>query len=242
MRISNLFAVIIATMVHATAGEPLTFLRHNAVGWGTAQVFDGGPTVSDSGGTEDSDDSSMSFLAVDFTPGGSFGAAASAGGRSRITNFEQSMTIVVDLSVGYSPSVFPGGDNPGGMAEGGIDSVIEFVMPVDELEWDYGLTIDQRNSSAMCNVKPRPAIALRQGAVFSPLAKGGYWGVSTGVALRFTERTSPGPSFVRRGGRGILSHPRDPSSVCRHSTLHMAEFLLTNNRHFKGFRKLSSRI
>ncbi len=142
MRISNLFAVMIATMVHATAGEPLTFLRHSAVGWGTAQVFDGGPTVSDSGGTEDSDDSSMSFLAVDFTPGGSFGARASAAGRSSIASFEQSMGIVVDFVSKYSPSVFPGGDNPGGMAEGRIDSVIEFVMPVDELEWIYALRVE----------------------------------------------------------------------------------------------------
>ena len=45
------------------------------------------------------------------------------------------MTIDVRMTAGYFPSLF-GGDNPGGMAEASLSSVIEFIMPdaaADEL-------------------------------------------------------------------------------------------------------------
>ncbi len=222
MRISSLFAVMIATMAQVAAGEPLTFLRHNAVGWGTAQVFDGGPTASDSEGTVDPNDSSISFVALDATMSGSFGAGASAAGRSIIGSLEQSMGIFVNLSVGYSPSNFPGGDNPGGMAEGGIDSVIEFVMPVDELEWIYAL-----------RVEPEAPFQGFAQAVFQNLTTGevlfdlteptavldATLRASTGDVMRLTTNLSGFGSMGPGSGRGYRAEARmiltipEPSSL-----------------------------
>jgi hypothetical protein len=128
----------------ARAGD-FTFLRHEASGSGWSNLFDGGPVVTAEGSTSGPTDERMSFGADDrsATPG-SFGAVASAAGRSVIVNLAQfdGFNVMVTLSTRYSPSAFPGGDNPGGAAEGELFSVIEFVMPADQVLWGYQLSID----------------------------------------------------------------------------------------------------
>ena len=118
---------------------------HEASGSGSANVFDGGPTDFDTGATTEPTDHFMSFLALDFTDtSGSFSANAKAGGRSQVVEAsDTTFRISVDLVVGYFPSGFPGGDNPGGQAEGELTSVIEFTMPAEKLTWYYQLLIDE---------------------------------------------------------------------------------------------------
>ena len=117
---------------------------HEASGSGSANVFDGGPTDFENGTTTDPSDHFMVFLASDDTMPGSFGASALAGGRSHIIEAtDEVFRLRVDLLVGYFPSGFPGGDNPGGMAQGELTSVIEFTMPADELQWFHQLLIDE---------------------------------------------------------------------------------------------------
>ncbi len=53
------------------------------------------------------------------------------------------MQIDLEFIALYIPSFNPGGDNPGGAAEGELHSVIEFIMPTDELRWFYDLRIDE---------------------------------------------------------------------------------------------------
>ena len=128
----------------ARAGE-ITFSWHEFTGSGTANVFDGGPPVTQSGTISGPDLAGALFSVSDDTRPGSFGAGATASGSSLITLLDDALGIDVRLDTDYSSSLFGGGDNPGGMAEGSLTSVIEFVMPVDELEWIYGLGIDQRD-------------------------------------------------------------------------------------------------
>jgi hypothetical protein len=51
------------------------------------------------------------------------------------------MRILVDFDTTYSPSLFPGGDRPGGTAEGRLSSVIEFPLPAEDVFWAYQLLI-----------------------------------------------------------------------------------------------------
>ncbi len=115
---------------------------HDASGSGTSNVVDGGPLEIGSQTTVDNQDSGMGFGALDSTGQGSLSADAAGTGRSRISNVtDEQIQISVDLTAGYFASPFPGGDNPGGMAEAELFSVIEFTMPVDKLHWGYSLTI-----------------------------------------------------------------------------------------------------
>ena len=126
----------------ADAGE-FTLLYHEASGSGTANVFDGGLPVSDSVDVGGPIVSRISFLASDLTRPSSLGAGASAAGKSRIIAEGQQMNVRVDFGAVYYPSHFPEGDRPGGRAEGSLYSIIEFLMPADEIEWAYGLWIDE---------------------------------------------------------------------------------------------------
>jgi hypothetical protein len=117
---------------------------HVASGNASANVFDGGPTVFNDGATTDASDGSMVFGAHDNTMPGSFGAGASASGRSKILDSTDTLfRFTVDLFAGYFPSFQPGGDNPGGEAESELHSVIEFQMPEDVVGMSYQLIIDQ---------------------------------------------------------------------------------------------------
>ncbi len=136
---------VLAGLLCGQAGaEGIWQWTHEASGSGTANVFDGGPLVFDSDSTFGTTDSRMSFIAVDQTFPGSMGADAMGAGRSHILpSPEDTFRFRVDLIAGYFPSVFPGGDNPGGLAEAELSSVIDFVMPADEVQWNYQLLIDQ---------------------------------------------------------------------------------------------------
>ncbi len=139
----TILAATLGTVAMQTAnGEGVSLSFHEASGSGTANVFDGGPPASHSDSTFDPSDRDMLFGAVDRTRPGSLGAAATASGASTAVSHDDSMTVRVDFVAQYGGSLFPGGDNPGGMAEGEVASVIEFIMPVDELDWLYELRID----------------------------------------------------------------------------------------------------
>jgi hypothetical protein len=84
----------------------------------------------------------MSGGASDITQPGSFGATAFGGGSSSIVIIEDQMVLDLRFTAAYFPSLFPGGDNPGGAAEAELSSIIEFVMPFDDVIWGYFLTID----------------------------------------------------------------------------------------------------
>ncbi len=133
-----------AAVAHATE---LWQWTHDASGSGMSNVMDGGPPVVRSVATEGLDDGRITFTAADRTRPGSQGASASAGGTSIVESFENFdgsfvMNITVDLLVGYFPSSFPGGDNPGGSASGEVHSLVEFVVPKDNAIWFYDFFID----------------------------------------------------------------------------------------------------
>jgi hypothetical protein len=122
---------------------------HQASGSGTANVFDGGPVEEDSRATTGLDDPSMTFGAFDRTQPGSLGARARVLGESRILGAsDYSFGVQIGYSVGYFPSSFAGGDDPGGEAEGSLSSVIEFVAPVDDPAWSYLMNLRQDPTNA----------------------------------------------------------------------------------------------
>ncbi len=132
--------IALVTLSHASArADSVWMWTNSATGEGFAQVFDGGPLVTDSVDLQDTMAPFLSFRATDATRPGSLGADASANGASRVVEFDQSMRLLADFHVSYASSLSPGGDRPGGRAEGSFTSIVEFVMPVDELEWFYGL-------------------------------------------------------------------------------------------------------
>ncbi len=136
--------IALVTLSHASArADSVWMWTNSATGEGFAQVFDGGPLVTDSVDLQDTMAPFLSFRATDATRPGSLGADASANGASRVVEFDQSMRLLADFHVSYASSLSPGGDRPGGRAEGSFTSIVEFVMPVDELEWFYGLGITE---------------------------------------------------------------------------------------------------
>jgi hypothetical protein len=136
------FGFWLSAFAAARAGaEGFSFSLHDASGSGMANVFDGGDPVFRSGSTEGPSDSLMSFVADDGTQPGVFGADATGAGASFIIADVDRLVVGVELIAAYDPSSFPGGDNPGGMAESDVISIIEFVLPVDEVIWGYHLRI-----------------------------------------------------------------------------------------------------
>ena len=131
------------TFVASAQAAEFTFSSHVASGSGSANVSDSGPLMLDSDSTFDAADPRMSYSAVDQSSAGSLGAVALSSGRSEVLVLGPEMWFELDLDVTYLPSLFPGGDRPGGMAEGELSSVIEFPLPLDEIEWSYKLRIDQ---------------------------------------------------------------------------------------------------
>jgi hypothetical protein len=134
--------IAVTSPQHSVAGNIWDW-SHHAAGSAVANVFDGGPIVFAEENTDSGDGSSLLHGASDSTMPGALGAGASGTFSSRV--FEPTddlFRIAVRLSASYSGSLFPGGDNPGGMAESELFSIIEFAMPLDTLTWDYRLDID----------------------------------------------------------------------------------------------------
>lgn len=147
MRFRRIVPVLTALGVLSphVGGDVIPFTFHSFCGSALANVFDGGPPEYAAGcflnpplpwGAE--------VLAADDTETpGSLGAFARALAGSSVFSSQAEWGVNIRFSAGYYPSGFPGGDNPGGMAEAHMVSVIEFVMPVDELGWRYWLRIDE---------------------------------------------------------------------------------------------------
>jgi len=138
----HVLTVVILGFARAQGGE-FTFSRHIASGWGTAQVFDGGPPVTDSDAITLGNASRMSFAADDATRSGSRGAVAQAFGRSIVGTAPDALGIEVVFRATYDPSLFEDGDRPGGTSEGKLSSLIEFEIPARELIWFYVFDVDR---------------------------------------------------------------------------------------------------
>ncbi len=111
----------------------------------TANVLDGGPPVARSGQTDRLDEGSFTVSATDQTGSGSLSAIASASGRSSLGINDKGLGVGTRLDVGYLPSFFPGGANPGGEAMAEISSMFEVVLPFDMEEMIYFLDIDEEH-------------------------------------------------------------------------------------------------
>ena len=108
---------------------------HDAEGGGWANVFDGGPPVFARGTTGGPASWDMTFSALDYTRLGMLGAIFGASGGSGVVALPESFSFGADLATDYIVEPRPDADRPGGEGEGWVRSVVEFVMPVDELEW-----------------------------------------------------------------------------------------------------------
>ncbi len=130
--------------IDAVGAAPTQFdwqITRVASGWGTAQVFDGGPEVFDDGDT--TGPSGIVFDAFDFTGSGASGADYSSTGRIRIGFGKLGLGLDVDFSSTYIASSHINADRPGGRGAGKLTTVVEFVMPVDELLWEISYRIRQ---------------------------------------------------------------------------------------------------
>ncbi len=160
-------------------------------GSGSANVFDGGgPHVSEYACGSGSIDQASGFIISqsDFTQPGSGGAGAIASGGVDVSNFiDDLLGIRVDLLTGYFPSFSPGGDNPGGTAEGELLSIIEFEMPADTLEWEYRLDID--------NLQPNPFTGSTSIVVEN---------VTQSQTLLELDSETPNVATILRGAQGDL--------------------------------------
>ena len=108
---------------------------HEAEGEGWANVFDGGPPVFDEASVYGPDAPSMTFAAYDDTRLGTLGASFGSSGRVSVTPLADSFSFSVHLATDYIVEPRPDADRPGGQGEAWVRSVVEFVMPVDELGW-----------------------------------------------------------------------------------------------------------
>ncbi len=122
-------------------------VRHEFCGSGSADLTDAGlPPQSDEfcnlGGPPDT--VGGGFWASDRTQPGSLGAGVEARGGSTTTPLTGGGLLVnIQIIAIYRPSAFPGGSNPGGVAEGEFMSVLEFLLPSDGLTAPYQFRIDQ---------------------------------------------------------------------------------------------------
>ena len=127
----------------SASGETIWQWTHQAEGEGWAHVFDGGPVEFDSGSTTGPGDTGMGFLAVDLTRPGVLGATYWTGGESNAGANEERFGTTLRLFTHYSATSRVGSDRPGGEGNGRISSVVEFVVPADEVEWLVRLDVDQ---------------------------------------------------------------------------------------------------
>ncbi len=142
---TNMTAIILLTCaikVGAARAEGIWSWNEDFCASATANVFDGGPVMSQEGCGDVPDSPGFIIAADDDTRPGSLGASAMAFAESYLDAIGDTFYVKVELLAGYFPSFLPGGDNPGGMAEAELFSVIEFEMPTDELQWFYELDID----------------------------------------------------------------------------------------------------
>jgi hypothetical protein len=181
---------------------------HQAFGGGTSNVFDGGPPDVAFWETTGLDDPSMTFLASDSTRPSSLGAGARASGQSRVGGNDDVFGVTIDFFVGYSPSGFVGGDNPGGEAEGSLSSVIEFVVPIDDMRWAYRLNIDLDPTGAFIGSTNTMLENLTRSTVFQIPNEdtiGGFldfdFGAVAGDLIRLTSETSGSGSMGPGTGR-----------------------------------------
>jgi len=141
---SLLIAVVSVSAGPAVArGGTIWQFTHEAGGAGSANLFDGGPVVSQAEATISLDDSRMSFSARDSTGSGVLGASASAIGISDIVLGSDRLVLNADLSTSYVAESRLGAVRPGGEAQAWMTSVVEFVMPVDRLRWGLVFTVDR---------------------------------------------------------------------------------------------------
>ncbi|NOT02590.1 MAG: PEP-CTERM sorting domain-containing protein [Phycisphaerales bacterium] len=124
----------------ALGGEIRTW-THEGAGQGTARVFDGGPVVTSMGYTTGSNDALFTFAATDFTRVGARGATYSTGGESDVRINGDAMTVVVNFNTTYNGGISSQDDHTGGEGQGSLWSVVELVMPQDELTWITSLII-----------------------------------------------------------------------------------------------------
>ena len=131
---------LVATGGPAAHAGTIWQVNQEVSGEGWAHVFDGGPVVTDSVAPGPL---GLAFLALDDTRPGTDGASFATSGRSLISPSEEQGLFYLDIyfSTAYGSSWLPGGDQPGGEGAGWLTSVIEFRMPVDELEWSGSLSI-----------------------------------------------------------------------------------------------------
>jgi len=131
------------TFAAVARGGTIWQWTHEASGEGTANVFDGGTPVFAAGGTLAPGDASMAFGATDATRFGTLGGRYITSGESRVSiiDDDDAFEVFVDFNTEYLADSGPNADRPGGEGEGWLNSVIEFVMPVDELAWERDLRI-----------------------------------------------------------------------------------------------------
>lgn len=118
--------------------------EHVAAGYGIADLNGGLPPEESSDQTMFAGELSMGFYASEHSQLSTMGASASIAGISHITinPFADELAVLIRLIPSYTPSFAPGGDRPGGFAEGSLSSIIEFVMPDDLVQWNYLLLVE----------------------------------------------------------------------------------------------------
>ena len=116
---------------------------HQAEGEGWANVFDGGPVEFDSDSTLGVADGAIRFSASDLTRPGVLGASYLTGGESNVGANDERLAMTLRLFTHYSATSRLGSDRPGGEGNARISSIVEFVMPADEVEWLVRLEMDQ---------------------------------------------------------------------------------------------------
>ncbi|NOT01720.1 MAG: PEP-CTERM sorting domain-containing protein [Phycisphaerales bacterium] len=109
-------------------------------GHGTARVFDGGPVVTASSVATPLSPA-VFFAATDRTRVGSQAATYSTGGESDVRINGDALTVVVNFNTTYNGGFTSQDDHTGGEGGGSLWSVIELVMPQDELTWITSLII-----------------------------------------------------------------------------------------------------
>ncbi len=132
--------MVLAVAGPAQAGS-IWQLTHEAEGEGWANVFDGGPVEYDS--AVRLTDQRISFVAVDRTRSSSLGAGYSTSGVSVVVPGEELLEVRFDFNTGYGASSSVQADRPGGEGHGWTASVVEFVMPVEELAWRLFFSVEE---------------------------------------------------------------------------------------------------